>query len=201
MAEVIITYETLFELLRRERQRQELQELSPEFFKNVLSYLNEKQKILDSQKNKDSIFSRETEKTIKQLQNTKKIIRDLYERREHKIIELALSNSRLKEKVEANMLSEEKQLYTNILEILNQYRKSILFSLLSNKLPEITEIPKKKESPKEAIKLIRFTKAVPKFLAPDLKTYGPFEEEDILNIDSQVAKVLIQKKRAKEIQA
>jgi len=201
MAEVIITYETLFELLRRERQRQELQELGPEFFRNVLSYLNEKQKILDSQKTKDSIFSRETEKTIKQLQNTKKLIRDLYERREHKIIELALSNSRLKEKVEANMLSEEKQLYNTILETLNQYRKSILFSLLSNQLPEINDIVRKKEAPKESIKLIRFIKAVPKFLTPNLTTYGPFEAEDILNIDSQVAKVLIQKKRAEEIKA
>ena len=38
-------------------------------------------------------------------------------------------------------------------------------------------------SEKDTIKLIRFTKAVPKFLSPDLKTYGPFEQEDILNID------------------
>lgn len=198
MAEIIITYETLFELLRREKTRKELQELNPDFFKNVLSYLKEKNKILESQKTKDSIFSKEAEKTTKQLQNTKKILRDLYERRENKILHLALSNSRLKEKTEPNMLPEEKQLHDHILDILNNSRKSILYSLLSNKLPEIKTITPKKQI-KETIKLIRFTKPVPKFLAPDLSTYGPFEKEDILNIDSKIANVLITKKRAKEI--
>lgn len=198
MAEVIITYETLFELLRKERQTRELQSLDQNFFKNLLSYLNEKNKILESQKTKDSIFSKETEKTTKQIHNTRKIIRDIYERREHKILQLALTNSRLKEKSMPEMLPEELDLYNSILKTLNNSRKSILFSLLSNKLPEIKqEITETQEL--QTSKLVRFTKAVPKFLAPDLNTYGPFEKEDILNIDTKIAHVLIQKKRAEEI--
>lgn len=199
MAEVVITYETLYELSRREKQRSELQKLSPNFFKNVLSYLQEKTKIMESQKSKDSVFSKEAAKTAKDLENTKKIIRDLYEKREHKILELALSDSRLKEETDTAMLNEEKKLYKEILDILNQYRISILFSLLSNKPPEIKKIIKKIKKEKETIRLVRFIKAVPKFIAPDLNIYGPFEPEDILNIDSQIAKVLIHKKRAEEI--
>ena len=53
MAKVIITYDTLYEILRREKFRNELQLLDVEFFDNVLSYLNEKSVILDSQKNRD----------------------------------------------------------------------------------------------------------------------------------------------------
>jgi len=43
--EVNITYETLFELMRREKMREDLQEISPSFFDDVLEYLIEKQKI------------------------------------------------------------------------------------------------------------------------------------------------------------
>lgn len=197
MAEVAVTYETLFELLRKERQKREVQELDSNFFQNVLNYLNEKQKILESQKTKDSIFSKEVEKTVKQLQNTRKILMDLYERRESKIVDSALTNSRLKEKTLPPLLLEEKEFYNEMLQVLNKYRKSILYSLLSNQLPKIA----KEERPHKTKILVRFTKAVPKFVAPDLNTYGPFEEEDILNIDSNIARVLIQKKRAKEINA
>ena len=63
MPDVIITYETVYETLRREKFRNELQLLDVEFFDNVLSYLNEKSVILDSQKNRDSIFSSEYKKT------------------------------------------------------------------------------------------------------------------------------------------
>lgn len=195
MADVAITYETLFELLRKERQKREMQELDSNFFQNVLNYLNEKQKILESQRTKDSIFSKEVEKTIKQLQNTRKILMDLYERRESKIVDSALTNSRLKEKTIPPLLQEEKEFYNEMLQVLNKYRKLILYSLLSNQLPKIT----KEEKPRKEKILVRFTKSVPKFVAPDLNTYGPFEEEDILNIDSNIARVLIQKKRAKEI--
>ena len=53
MPEVIITYETLYELLRKEKIRTELQNLDPEFFKHVVTYLNDKEAILQSQSKKD----------------------------------------------------------------------------------------------------------------------------------------------------
>jgi DNA replication initiation complex subunit (GINS family) len=42
MADVKITYETLFDLLRREKNRNELQQLDPSFYLDVVSYLKEK---------------------------------------------------------------------------------------------------------------------------------------------------------------
>ena len=46
MVEVNITYETLFDLLRRERSRNELQELEETFYEDVKKYLEEKQNML-----------------------------------------------------------------------------------------------------------------------------------------------------------
>ena len=41
-----ISYTTLFELLRREKDREELQKLQKTFFEDVKSYIQEKQKNL-----------------------------------------------------------------------------------------------------------------------------------------------------------
>ena len=70
MSEVLITYENLYEVLRREKYRTELQKLDSTFYQDVIRYLNEKEAILASQSKKDSIFaSKELEKTQIQLKN------------------------------------------------------------------------------------------------------------------------------------
>ena len=53
--EVIITYDTLYEILRREKTRQELQDLNKTFFKDVTKYIEEKSSILNSQEQKTSL--------------------------------------------------------------------------------------------------------------------------------------------------
>jgi DNA replication initiation complex subunit (GINS family) len=91
MVDVKITYETLFDLLRRERGRDEIQELDPGFYDDVLTYLTDKKAILDGISDPESS---EAEKTRIQLQNIKKIVKELYERREKKILLLAINKIR-----------------------------------------------------------------------------------------------------------
>ena len=45
--EVNITYETLFEILKREKDMADLQKLDANFFDNFVQYLNEKKKVMD----------------------------------------------------------------------------------------------------------------------------------------------------------
>lgn len=198
MSDITITYDTIYEILRLEKTRKEIQELNRDFFQNLLSYIKEKQYILETQQ-KDSIFSKEFEKTQKQLQNIKKMLKELYERRESKIIQQALYSSRSQEKpVPNNLLAEEKELLISITHLLNKYRKEILFNLLKNKLPEITKEEQITEKPREN-KLIRLTHPLPKFVGDDLNVYGPSEEEDILHLPEKVANVIISRNRGKEI--
>ena len=56
----------------------------------------------------------------------------------------------------------------------------------------------KKEETKNT-KLVRFLYAVPKFVGKELEEYGPFGEEDIANLPSEIADVLIGKGRVEEI--
>jgi len=46
---------------------------------------------------------------------------------------------------------------------------------------------------------VRFLYAVPKFVGKELEEYGPFEEEDIANLPSDIADILIGKGRVEEI--
>ena len=200
---ISITYEFLYELLRKEKFRKELQKLDENFFKDVINYLEEKKAILMSQEKKDSIFApSNVQKTRKQLENLQKIIKEFYERRETKIIQLAVFSSRTNAPIQdyASMLEEEKEFYKTIVEELNNYRSSILKSLLEGKLP-VKGRNRKKQKDQEPVetKLVRFMQAIPQFVGDDLEVYGPFESEDISNLPARVAEVLIKNNRAEEL--
>ncbi len=200
---ISITYEFLYELLRKEKFRKELQKLDENFFKDVINYLEEKKAILQSQEKKDNIFApSNVQKTRKQLENLQKIIKEFYERRETKIIQLAVFSSRTNVPIPdyASMLEEEKEFYKTIVEELNNYRSSILKSLLEGKMP-VKGKGKKKQKDQEPVetKLIRFMQAIPQFVGDDLEVYGPFEAEDISNLPARVAEVLIKNNRAEEL--
>lgn len=201
LQEIIITYETLYEILRKEKYRQELQKLPDSFLYDVVKYVTEKTAILESQKSKESIFARkEIEATQKQLQNLKRIIKEIYERRETKIIQLATyaSRSDLKAKEIENMLPEELKFYECLKDNLNHFKKGILTSMLEGKIPEVEEPKELKTQKKQEnlLKRIRFIYPVPSFIGTDLQTYGPFEREDIANMPSKIAHLLIKKQRA-----
>jgi len=86
---IVITYETIFELLRREKEREALQKLENTFLEDVLGYLKERKSIIKEQESK-LIDPEEKKRNEKQFENTKKIVREFYEKRERKIISLAV---------------------------------------------------------------------------------------------------------------
>lgn len=200
--DIRITFEILYEILRKEKFRPELQKLDQKFFENLIRYLQEKQAILESQKGKDSIFSQEIERTQAEIINIRKMIKELYEKRELKIIQLATLSTKTTQTPDLTpMLKEEQILFKNIKEQLTKQREDILNNILETKIPKIrTEKPKDIKSEKQlTTKLIRFTHSIPKFVAEDLNNYGPFIEEDVANLPIKTAQVLITNKRAEEI--
>ena len=133
-----ITYETLFEILRREKSRDDLQELHESFFADVVEYLKDKTRIMQAEQGK--LFSEEeAQKTASQMANIKKILKELYERREKKIINIALNKSRTKSNIinTSVLLAEEKELYDSLNITLDGFRESILANILNNRHPEV----------------------------------------------------------------
>ncbi|MEK6903644.1 MAG: hypothetical protein AABW64_03295 [Nanoarchaeota archaeon] len=208
VSENVMTYEVLYDLLRKEKYSQELQKLDSHFFKSVVKYLGEKSAIIDAQKNKESVFAGEVEKTERQLINVKKLIKEFYEKREGKIMQLALFSSRINEKdIAAVLLPEERQLFLEVLETLNKFRKGIVENVVEKRVPIIENKPKeikREESPAPQgsdMNIIRLLHPVPQFIANDLKIYGPFEDEDVGVLPKKTADLLVKKKRAEEIKS
>lgn len=194
----IITYETIYENLRKEKYQQELQKLSKTFFQDVINYLKEKESLLKMQEEKGN-FPKEIENNKKQTENLKKILKELYERRETKIIQMALLSSRGNENFDLSMmLPEEKLLFNDFKKTFSHYKEEILNKLLSQKIPEIKPKDINIEKP-NSTKLVRFLQTLPKFMGNDLNIYGPFEQENLASLPLKVADLLIKKKKVEEI--
>lgn len=195
----IITYEGVYDLLRKEKIYPELQKIPDTFITEVISYLSEKTAILESQRQKESIFAeKEVEKTAKQLENIKKMLKELYERRENKIVKLALIASKTGSLNDSYMLKEEQEMYNAITSNLLFYRENILIRVLDKKQPVLSSKPVESKE-EENLKTVRFTNPVPQFIGNDQKVYGPFEEECTASLPLKIAELLITNKRAEEI--
>ncbi|MEM0230746.1 MAG: hypothetical protein QXW00_00850 [Candidatus Woesearchaeota archaeon] len=200
---VNITAETLFEILRREKDREELQPLQKNFYEEVVRYLNEKKSSIQQ----GSIFSEQEKEVLQvQLQSIKQIIREIYNRREKKILDSALIMARTNSNIveTSNMLPEEKKLFEALAQELATSRREVLASVLEGKAPNNQE-EKRKENPPEQtetpkMKMVRFLQEVPKFYGDDAEIYGPFAEDDIASLPESVANLLIEKERAEEIE-
>jgi len=137
--EVRITYETLYEILRREKSTDELQKLDSSFCTDVISYLRDKTKILADAAGKFDVFSvNERDSTQVQMNNIKRILKELYEKRERKIIDMALNKSRTNSSIidTANLLDIERPIYNELIKTLDNFRKEILHAMLELRMQE-----------------------------------------------------------------
>ena len=208
--EVNITYETLFELLKREKDTADLQKLEPTFFDNFVEYLNEKKDMMNKD---DALFSYDEKKKVeKQIDNARRLIKEIYERREKKILNIALIKSRTKSHVidTSALLDNEKKFLGEIEKVLNAYRETVIYNVMDGK--QLSQIKHQEKEAKEEIntasgaeketkttKLVRFLYPVPKFVGTELEEYGPFAEEDIANLPAEIADLLVGKGKVEEI--
>lgn len=204
--EVAITFETIYEILRREKNKEDLQKLDNVFFQDVINYLKEKQQIyLDSLKKTDLFSISERENTSLQIQNIKKILKELYDRRETKIIEMALIRSKTKTNIidTSNLLDEEKALYGSIVDILNNYRESIINSIIEMRslVTPVFVIEDKQEKKTELpVTKLRFMQEVEQFFGKELEEYGPFKANEIAYIPNELANIILTQGKAVKVE-
>ncbi|MFH0978425.1 MAG: hypothetical protein V1837_03930 [Candidatus Woesearchaeota archaeon] len=188
--EITITYETLFELRRLEKNREELQTLSSTFLDDLAKYINEKQIVLSQ----GGMFVSDRDKNL--LEQVKGLTRQLYELRERKIISLAVNKSRTGSSIidTSALLKHEKEFFDQMVGLLDKSRETILKPLLEGYQA------KPEEEIRKETRLVRFLTPVPKFVGEQLEVYGPFEEEDVANLPTAIADVLITKGRAQAME-
>ena len=177
---MVINFDTLFELLRLERSRTELQKLSESYPGDLRAFL-----LTELSKTDDGRQTR--------LKNSFKIINEIYERRERKIALLALDKSKSKSVVVdfSRFLSQEKELFMSLVDILEQQR--IRFQ---GNLPQVSSPQQTLHSELRAVK---FLAPVPRFLGPELEEYGPFRQSDTAILPPKIVDILVKKNHAEEI--
>jgi DNA replication initiation complex subunit (GINS family) len=206
MDDVVITYENLYEILRKEKYRSEIQEVSPTHLRDIVKYLGEKAAIVESQSKKQSIFaSTELEKTQTQLRNVQKILKEHYDKRENKILQSALFASRTNNPQDTSkMLPEEVAFYQELKLILDKYRHGLLGNILQSKMPDssikpinvtIQQKPLKSEEKINTL-TVQILEDIPEFVGPDLNTYGPYSKGSAESVPVMVAKLLVQTNQA-----
>ena len=131
MDKIPITYDSIFEILMREKGSEELQKLPPDFFNNLIEYISEKKKTAESTAT-DPFSRQEKERKTKELKNISGMLTELYERREKKILNMAMIRSRTGADIvdTSGLLAEEKMLFDSLIAQLDHYRSNILQKIL-----------------------------------------------------------------------
>jgi len=206
--EVVLTYETMYEMLRKEKSRDELQKLDESFFKDTLNYLREKQQSYDDNLTKNDIFSQsERDKLHIQMANIKKILRDLYDIRERKAINMAINKSRTQTMIvdTANLLPQEQPFFESLHSVMTQYRTGILHRMLELReldiLPIVLPLPeaqKEETAPQQSVKKIKCLEQIDQFYGEELESYGPFAQNEETSLPEQLANILVSQGKAIE---
>ena len=95
----------------------------------------------------------------------------------------------------ALLTSEEEVSYSGISSTW-KHVEDVLKDVLRGRIPAVRGV-KPAEKPKRI--LVRFLKAIPAIIGPDMKAYGPFNEEDVASLPAENAEVLLKRGVAMEV--
>lgn len=183
----MITYNELYDALRKERYSEQLQPIPKNFIKEVADYLKDKKEI--SEKESDD-FSDTVTKTKKQLENSIAIFKELIRKRKKKILELAFvaAETGISKRDFENMFAIEKDSFDGILKSLEKIDKEISKTLKGAE----GELPKNK--------MVIFVKDTEEFLDLDGNKLGPFKKGDVANLYEEIANILVVDKKAEAVE-
>jgi len=179
-------YDELYEAWKKEKESVEIQRLPKNFYAKIAEYvkkIREERRMLDKKTTKAKLLNREF-KSVKNM--AEELVRLRYDK--------ALKKSLARETVLREVLTEEEEkLYGEILPLAEAYQ-AFLKGVLQGRLARI----EREEKPKKM--LLRFVQEIPAIVGSDMKTYGPFEPEDIATLPSENARILIKQGVAVEVE-
>lgn len=166
MSEETITFELIRKIQLEEQKTATLTRLPTNFFNAVSNYLEQKKKIVFSDDRKSAF----------ELKSIERLVEDIFNRRERKILNAAIINARSGLPPE-NLGEEEKPFYNSIVALVKNRRSDLLKSLLTSK----TEI----------LPMVVFKEDISEFLGIDEKTYGPFKKGDTATLPEENMRILL----------
>ncbi|UCH57817.1 MAG: hypothetical protein JSV18_02625 [Candidatus Bathyarchaeota archaeon] len=181
-------YSRLLDAWRMERQSRDLRPLQEGFYTDMTRYISEireETRMID----KGSLKGRITEK---ERENAERMLGELSRLRMRKIVEAELDRVA----IVGSALTQEERGFLSDLRGLFSSHEAKLKSILKGRVPQVDAKP----PPEPGLKVIRFLQAVPAIMGIDMKTYGPFQPEDVVSLPVENAENLIRRGIAKEVE-
>ncbi len=175
----MLTYNDLYELLRKEKYSETLQQLPKNFLNEISMYLQDKRQQSTAE---GDFFQESVAKSKKQLENSISIFKELILRRKRKLLNLvfvAAETGIMKRDYEM-MLSFERDIFEKLVKAFEEGDKE-LSSILHGR--KDIDLPK--------YKMILFQQDVEQFVDLSGNVIGPYPSGSLVNIDAEVADILV----------
>jgi DNA-binding ferritin-like protein len=180
----MISYNDVYELLRKEKYAEALQPLAKEFVNEFSDYVNDK--IVESNK-EDDLFQENVMKSKKQLENSIAMFKELMRLRKKKLLNLVFvaTETGIMKRDYENMLNHERDLFDKLVKAFEEGDKEIA-SVMSGRKAKL----------EDKSRMIMFNSDVEQFVDSEGKFLGPFTSGELVNLDQQVASLFVQSGKA-----
>ncbi len=180
----MLTYQDLFEIVRKEKYSEVLQPLPKQFHLEFIEYIQSKK---DNTAPETDLFMDATLKSKKQLENSLALFKELILRRKRKLLNLvfvAAETGILKKDFE-NMLPFEQSLFEKLVKAFEEGERE-LAQVLNGK----REVVQNKHA------LILFTQNIEPFVDMSGNSVGPFAVGQLANLEKDVSQILVSSGKA-----
>lgn len=177
-------YKEIFEIWTKEKASEYLRALPDDFYDRIQEYVFNLEKVLDE-------VSRDTlgwELLKKELENVQFMLKDLFDIRMMKIFGVVQTQS------EVNLdklTTTEEEMHKSVVNSINKCLEQLLFFKGEEIRKDVKEEPK--------YLIVRLLRSIPAIVGADLRTYGPFESDDVAVLPSNNATVLVSRGVASKI--
>lgn len=168
----MLTYETIREYVTREKQSQKLIELPDSFFQEARAYLENKEKVSSG---KEDVW---------ELENSRRMLQDLLDSRENKLVKLALIFVRAGV-TPGKVMPEEKDFFDTLVKSIKSFQESRTDAI---------------EGAREPMATMAVVEDIPKLIGVNMKEYGPFRKGEIARLPKENADLLVSKGLAKQVE-
>lgn len=199
--EVKITYEVLFDVLRREKENNELQALDDTFYDDVADYIAKKRRNMEAGTS-SSYDDLDEEKDKIQLRNILRTVEEIYNIRERKVINLARTKARATKNLidTTKILPEERGLFDDAVDLFEAQRQDVLRDVTGKYDQSRDHEETEGVDADEETVTVEIQRQLPKFLGTDKNVYGPYEEGQEVSLPESVADLLVKKGRAERVE-
>ena len=175
----MISYTELYDVLRKEKYADTLQNLSKGFVSDYSIYVND---CRENTSKEGDLFMDSATKAKKQFENSISIFKELMLRRKKKILNLVFvaAETGIMKRDYENMLPFEREVFDRLVKAFEDGDKE-LSKMLSGK----------KEKEKGKFRMIMFSQEVEQFVDMSGGMLGPFVVGELANLNSEVAGILV----------